>query len=201
MGRALCVFGDSIAYGKNDALGGGWAGRLRRELDSRDRGIDLHNCGISGNTTEDLLGRLGGECAARSCELLILAIGINDAQCVASAASPRFPVELFSDRLEALATIGSERSRRLAFLGLTPVDERRSAPTPWNPEKYYLSGRVELFDARIRAMCDARALPFLPLRGTLLPEHLSDGVHPNGAGHELLFRRVLGFLDETGFLD
>ncbi|MDP3178928.1 MAG: GDSL-type esterase/lipase family protein [Spirochaetaceae bacterium] len=201
MGRALCVFGDSIAYGKNDAICGGWVGRLRIELDSRERGIDLHNCGISGNTTEDLLRRLGGECAARGCEFLILAIGINDAQCIGSPDSPRFPVDRFRFRLEALATIGRECSRRLAFLGLSAVDERRSSPAPWNPEKYYLAERVELFDDQIRAMCDARALPFLPLRDALRPEHLSDGVHPNGAGHELLFRRVLSFLDATGFLD
>ncbi|MGC9310458.1 MAG: SGNH/GDSL hydrolase family protein [Candidatus Aenigmatarchaeota archaeon] len=68
MARIL-IFGDSIVFGLWDKQGG-WANRLRKELDESARGdpnrhIQLYNLGIAGDTSIDVLERCENEILQR----------------------------------------------------------------------------------------------------------------------------------------
>lgn len=61
----ICVFGDSIAFGKYDPCGG-WAARLAEFLEARclaKKGDEffVYNLSISGNHTGDILARFETE--------------------------------------------------------------------------------------------------------------------------------------------
>ncbi|TFG35449.1 MAG: SGNH/GDSL hydrolase family protein, partial [Parcubacteria group bacterium] len=46
------VFGDSIAWGAYDSIGGGWVGRLKAFLEKeRNLQFELHNLAVDGEIT------------------------------------------------------------------------------------------------------------------------------------------------------
>ena len=87
----ILVFGDSITQGFWD-MRGGWVQRFaskvhQASLDNMLHGdgkgyIEVFNLGISGDTSEGVIGRLKQEVEARrtddKSEIIILSIGIND---------------------------------------------------------------------------------------------------------------------------
>ena len=84
----LFIFGDSITWGAWDLQGGGWAQRLKTEIDTFQlkEGFDFwcptYNLGISGDTSAGLSKRIEGEFLARrepkETPIILIAIGIND---------------------------------------------------------------------------------------------------------------------------
>jgi len=80
----ICIFGDSIAWGAYDPERGGWATRLRNYLEKKNRYIIVYNLSISDEITTDLLTHLEIEIKSRESNLIIFAIGTNDAQFIHS---------------------------------------------------------------------------------------------------------------------
>lgn len=186
----ICVFGDSITWGAYDPEQGGWATRLRNYFEAQDNDVDVYNLGISGDNTADLLERMEVEAKAREPETIVFAIGINDAQFIHSANSSRVSLDEFQQNIAKLFSIAKKFTNKVIFVGLTRVDESKTAPIPWNTDKSYTNENVERLDCAIEKFCEENKLKFIPMKDVVGNDDLIDGLHPNTQGHVKMFERM-----------
>ncbi len=202
----VLVFGDSIAYGEFDSQGG-WVERLRLEKlgEQAQKPFEdvpgIYNLGISGEVTGNLTRRLPHEVVARRNTwgpqtdfVLVFAVGINDSQVMDDGNAFSQPARFARD-LEDLYETAWLFSRRLLFVGLTPVDDDH----PCN--KNYQAVRVWEFEKILRQFVTDHQLGFVPLYELFdsrlhEEELLCDGLHPNDEGHRLICDAVAPKLAE-----
>jgi lysophospholipase L1-like esterase len=82
------------------------------------------------------------------------------------------------------------------------VDESRTTPIPWMPERAYRNATIAVFDAAIKQTAAAEAIPYIDLytawtADRAYPQLLLDGIHPNAAGHAQICARIKTFLVES----
>ena len=186
----ICIFGDSIAWGVYDPQNGGWVNHLRNYFEAQDKDIDVYNLGIFGDSTTDLLDRIEIEAKSRKANLIIFAIGVNDAQFIHSTNSNRISDDDFKNNIEKLFEIAKRFTRKIIFIGLTPVDESKTKPIPWNTDKTYTNERIEKFDQIIENFCAKNNSKFISINDLLNSDDLIDGLHPNTQGHIKMFERI-----------
>lgn len=208
MARIL-VFGDSIVYGVLDEKRGGWVQELRSFLDEKTLSNPelyyiVYNLGVAGNNTKKLLKRFEFETEQRLVEeeneetIIIFGIGVNDSQFVLSQNSQRVPLEEYIKNLEKLLNSAREFSQKILFVGLTPVDEKRTTPIPWNKDKFYKNEYVKKFNDSLRSFCQENKVYFIEIFEEMIKidysKLLYDGLHPSSEGHEKIFEIVKNYL-------
>ena len=186
----ILIFGDSITWGAYDPEQGGWATRLRNYFEEKDNDIDVYNLGISGDTTADLLERIEVEAKSREPNLIIFAIGINDAQFIHSTNDLRISLDEFQQNLAKLLSIAKKFTDKVVFVGLTRVDESKTTPIPWNTDKSYTNENIKRLDNAIKKFCEDNKLKFIPMESVVGNDDLIDGLHPNTKGHIKIFNRM-----------
>ena len=196
----ICVFGDSIAWGACDYKNGGWVARLRNYFEERGDtplGISgvladvlVYNLGISGDNTDDLLERIESECKTREPNMIVIAIGINDSQYVRSERTRRVPLQKFQKNISNLYKIAKLYSEKIAFIGLTNVDESKTRPIPWNTDEEYDNKSIREYNEAIKKFCSENNLKFIEMNNVLEKDDLEDGLHPNSQGHEKMFEKI-----------
>ena len=169
-----------------------WRGgnRLRNYFEEQGKDNDIYNLGISGDSTTDLFGRIEIEAKSREANLIVFAIGVNDAQFIHSTNSNRISDNDFENNIKKLFGIAKKFTSKIIFIGLTPVDETRTRPIPWNTDKTYTNKRIKKFDLIIKDFCDENNLKFIPINDLLNNSDLIDGLHPNAQGHIKMFERI-----------
>jgi lysophospholipase L1-like esterase len=207
MARIL-VFGDSIVYGAWDReKEGGWVHRLRKFLDEKhfiepDFDYAVYNLGVSGNTIGELLERFEFETKGRVEEdeemIIIFQIGINDSQFVISQNGLRTSSEKFRENVEKLINQAQKFTSKIVFVGLTPVDESKTTPIPWNPDKIYKNENIKMKNEIIKSVCRKNNIYFIEIFEKWIKSDykklIEDGLHPNSAGHKKIFEAVKDFL-------
>ena len=207
----ILVFGDSITYGAWDKEGG-WVQRLRKFLEEKyPKEFFVYNLGIPINeTTENILSRIEVELKARTTpgfeseNIVIFAIGINDSQFVHSEGRHKVPIDKFKDNIQKLIKIAQKFSSKIIFVGLTPVDERKTTPIPWNTDKSYKNEDIKKYNEIIKMVCNKHGIPFIDLFEDWINDcknYLDDGLHPNSEGHKRIFETVKNFLVENEYLE
>ncbi|MBI4450364.1 hypothetical protein HY642_00180 [Candidatus Woesearchaeota archaeon] len=185
----ICVFGDSIVHGASD-VSGGWVRRLYAWLEPQD--IRVYNLGVSGDFSNQVLARFEAEADAREAEIIILAVGINDAAQTKSGAS-RVPLQHTHANIGWLLTKAKQRGV-VVVVGLTNVDEQRTCPVAWDADVNYRNAIIKRYDSAIAKLCKKQQVLHIPVFGKLAKADLEDGLHPTGKGHEKIFRAVADFL-------
>jgi len=137
-----------------------------------------------------LFERIEIETKSREANLIIFAIGVNDAQFIHSTNSNRISDGDFESNIKKLFEIAKEFTSKIIFIGLTPVDETKTKPIPWNTDKTYTNERIKKFDQIIENFCLKNNLKFIPINDLLNNDDLIDGLHPNTQGHIKIFDRV-----------
>ncbi len=186
----ILIFGDSITWGAYDPEQGGWATRLRNYFEEQDNDVAVYNLGISGDTTADLLARIEVEAKSREPNLIIFAIGINDAQFIHSTNGLRVSPDEFQQNLAKLLALAKKFTNKVVFVGLTKVDESKTAPIPWNTAKSYTNENIERLDNVIKKFCEDTKLKFIPMESIVGNDDLIDGLHPNTKGHIKIFNQM-----------
>jgi lysophospholipase L1-like esterase len=186
----ILIFGDSITWGAYDPEQGGWATRLRNYFEEQDNDVDIYNLGISGDVTADLLNRIEVEAKSREPNLIIFAIGINDAQFTYSTNGLRVSLDEFQQNLAKLLFIAKKFTDKIVFVGLTKVDESKTTPIPWNTDKSYTNENIKRLDNAVKKFCEENKLKFIPMDSVVGNDDLIDGLHPNTKGHIKIFNRM-----------
>lgn len=204
----ILVFGDSIVYGAWDKEGG-WVARLRKFLDERtlsntDIYYLIYNLGIDGDTTESLLKRFEQETTPRLLEeetIFIFSLGINDSCFVKSKNVINTPIEKFNGNLQKLIKLARKSASKIVFVGLTPIDETKTTPIPWDTNRSYKNEPIKKYNDIIKKVCKENKILFIEVFEKLInldyKNCLEDGVHPNSEGHEKIFEIVKGFLTKN----
>lgn len=200
----IIIFGDSIAYGKYDSQGG-WAQRLRRHLDEkylsdRSKGYNqVYNMGIPGEVAIRLHTRVEKELSDRKFNeiAVIFAIGINDSCSDNWMSGKQSDESEFKESIEKAVSIVRKANCKLYGIGLTPTDGTNRQD--FNEED------VKKYDRMLTEIYAKLDVPKLELHDTLVEEdfkdQLVDGVHPNDEGHEVLFKKILSFLQENKVIE
>lgn len=201
----IICFGDSITYGNWDPEGG-WVGRLRNYLDSKSlsaySGEDLYskyytltyNQGIPGDTSTGLFARFENELIPRfnpdEETIILFAIGTNDSRFYSSTGQHETDLETFSQNIWDMWEIARQYTLDVAFIGLTPVDEKRTNPLFWEPGAIYKNSYIEQYNSAIRDFCLGREVPFIDLFDAMkdmdVPSLMEDGIHPNSEGYKVI---------------
>jgi len=202
----ILIFGDSITYGAWDKEGG-WVQRLRKFLDEKnladyDFYCLVYNIGVSGDTINDLLERFEFETKQRSKEIdetiIIFAIGLNDSQFVHSENKNRIPLENFKENIQKLIKSAKKFSSKIIFVGLSPVDETKTTPIPWDTNKSYKNENIQKYNEIIKSVCEENKILFIEIFEDWMKLNyenlLEDGLHPNSEGHKKIFESVKEFL-------
>jgi lysophospholipase L1-like esterase len=184
----ICIFGDSIVWGSYDYKEGGWVNQLKNYFIKKDVGV--YNLGISGENTEKLLLRIKSEAKAREASVIIFAIGINDTQFIHSKNSYRLSEKDFKKNIKKIYEISRDITKKIIFIGITNVDESRTDPIPWGPDKSYKNERIDKFNMILENFCFDKKISFISLSGVLEKKDLYDGLHPNPNGHSKILKKI-----------
>jgi len=194
----ICIFGDSITYGVNDLEMGGWVGRFRTYLENKNYDGVIYNQGVCGDNTEDLLLRFLVEAKAREPKIIIFAIGINDSQWLTREARNRVSLENFKQNLQQLINQAQTIVTDIGLIGLTPVNEEKTSPIPWNLNKSYKNKYIEKYNQAIKEIAKKNKLEFLDFFAELQKSNFAlafaDGLHPDTNHHRAIFLKVKKFL-------
>lgn len=200
----ILVFGASVTYGAWDSEGG-WVDRLKRKLHadflSGGEKHQVFNLGVGGQTTADLLDRLGVELQARANErwplALIFSCGTNDERRRVGAEDSEVSLEQFADNIRKIIDLAHAYTDKLIFLGEPPLMH----PEITLNDNVYLDERVKQYDETVKNIVNEQGIIHLSLRSGFeahATENLyyQDGLHPNDNGHKLIADVVLPELDK-----
>lgn len=185
-----CIFGDSITRGAGDPEHGGWAGRFLREKELASDDDRVYVLGINSDTSSGLLARIEVEARARKPDAIVIMIGINDSRYYGTHDRPETTLDGYRDNLAKIVTIARTFTPRITMIGSTRVDEAKSMPIEWSPEKFYDNATIARYESVLRDFCASESLPFVEVSDVLTVDDLGDGVHPNAEGYRKLYERI-----------
>lgn len=209
----VLVFGDSIAQGFFDSRGG-WVQRLASDMHMKTLAamhdgdayyVEIHNLGVSGDTAEGVLGRMESEMSSRRLyqedEIIIIAVGTNDSVLRDNTALE--DVYDFQITYEKILETAKRHTQKILCVGLPAVDESMSDPWKFSSTgRQYKNNRLDLFEDTVKQVAGQADVAFAAVFDEFLAQLqegndlLADGLHPNDAGHELIYQMVKPKLEE-----
>ncbi|NTU46011.1 hypothetical protein HGA88_00095 [Candidatus Roizmanbacteria bacterium] len=200
----IFVFGDSIAYGDWDQEGG-WVNRLHKEINQKVLNSNfetygaIYNLGIPGDTSQEICERFEQEIKVRidttEDTLIYLAVGVNDSQVELATGSNLVSPHIFKTNIQLLAYKAKKLSIPLTLIGITPVDESKVFPMPWKLTHGYKNAEIIKYNQILKEVAQSEHLSFVDVFSEFIKTEytdllLTDGVHPNTQGHQLLFEVI-----------
>ena len=198
----MLVFGASSAQGFWDSQGG-WADRLKAyydKLQMADFSAEqprVMNLGVSGDSSQEVLKRIGPEASARQNEkgvAIIIAVGSNNA--AETAGKTRTTTEEYQTELKQIIDKAKQLTDKVMVVGFPAVDETKTNPIAW-ADLYFKNFNIQKFETAAQATARQADVPFIPIFESFKPGmNAHDGLHPNDEGHKLIFELVLPELDK-----
>lgn len=184
--KQICVFGDSIAYGRTDLEEGGWVTRLKKALlnDSKDY-TAVYNLGIPGDYILQATNRIGSEVAYRKPGAVIFTLGVNDTPHDSSRGIPTTSLQDFESAYIQAIKAAKMYTSNICILSIINVPES-------NPSRYENSS-IKKYNEVLRRLTQEQGIEYLDIYGLLDPmeDFTEDGIHPNSRGHKKIFEKVL----------
>lgn len=195
--KTICIFGDSVTWGRGLSSRVGWANLLRNALEDIDPSIQVYDLGIDGDTTHDLLARAQQEALARRPDIIVWAIGVNDSAYRKTPNYPLIKIEQFEDNLETLFELGATLAKKQLCVGIAKGSDANTTPLPDSSTgKCYVKSRVREYDETIKQLAMDTGIDYVGVWSVLNDKDFYDGLHPNKAGHKKIFERVLPVVEE-----
>lgn len=207
----ILAFGDSITYGAWDIKNSGWAALMRAFLDDKQQKDPnlyylFYNLGISGDTTQGLAKRFDIETEVRQRQdreeeiIFIFAFGANDSTLQKSTNEFRVSKHDFQKNLEDTLDGAAKISKKILILNITPVLEETYNAMSFAKGKERFNIHIEEYNDIIRTIAKSKNTPLVDVYSRYVkagPEKLfsEDGLHPNEAGHQIIFEAVLPELE------
>jgi len=196
----ILIFGDSISAGRKVDKIKSWPSLLAQFFDTKDKDFTLvHNLSIPGESTSEVIKRFPIEAEAR-CKKnypddrssIIFAMGLNDTKCINSKDNPVTKLEDFRNNIALLFDGASKYTNHIIFVGLTLVDEQKTAPID---NVYFLNDKIKTYNETINEECRKGNITFLNnIQEWLGVDYLNllsdDGIHLNEKGHQKIFEKI-----------
>jgi lysophospholipase L1-like esterase len=197
---SICVFGDSTAWGAFDLEKGGWAERLWFELVTRTGSdyIEFYNLSIDGGTTETILRRFEHEAKIRRADALIFCSGGNDSFTRKPDGPNEIPLRCFRKNLMKIIRKARRITDKIVFIGPENCDEAKTTPVSWG-EIYYTNKNIRQYRKEMERVCEKMEIDFVD-PGEFPAEDFYDGLHPNAAGHQKIYRKIKEILIARGWI-
>lgn len=207
----VLVFGDSITQGYW-AVEAGWVERLRKHYD-KIQVEDLHtkdeptifNLGISANRSSDVLARITSETQARIGHnhpvAVLVQIGINDSSVSRDSVDVSQKESVYRKNLVKIVNEIKPIAKKIIFIGLSACDESKTVPVFWN-DIDYTNQRIKAYEDAMRDIAKENGVDFIPVFERFKAkldggeDLLADGLHPNDAGHQVIYEIVQPELDK-----
>ncbi|WP_343865654.1 arylesterase [Caenispirillum bisanense] len=171
----ILALGDSLTAGYNLPPGDAFPVRLEAALRDRGHAVRVVNAGVSGDTTAGGLARLGWLLDGEAPDAVIVELGANDAL-------RGLPPQKAEENLAAILQSLADRNIPTLLAGMY-------APRNLGPE--YIAAFDGLYP-RLAERFDVPLYPFF-LEGVALQDRylLSDGLHPNAEGVQVMVDNIL----------
>src|SRR3989344_8144981 len=196
------LFGDSITYGEFDTEQAGWAERLKKiAFEKQLKGSDwiaVYNLGIPGEHTNDFLKRFEREFEARKDpeeeNFFVFAFGANDAAFLPDKREFQVPLQQYERNIKNIIGISRRlHSKKIIFLTTTPVLEEILAKSGRSKERK--NEYIKKYNIALKRVCSDEGIDVVDVHGAYLKNGYEgffspDGLHPNSAGHKLIFEIV-----------
>jgi len=189
----ICIFGDSITYGAYDPINGGWVNLLRNYFEEKYDDITIYNLGICGEGSNDLLKRFKNEITPRKPDLIILAIGVND---VKHQKEKSIQFDKFEKNINELINQGSQFTKKIIILEITPVDEKLTTPRNISPYNFRENKDIAKCNEILKKIAEKEKIIFGQIPSTFSEKDLYDGLHPNTEGHRKIFEKIRPVIEE-----
>ena len=157
MNIKICIFGDSIIWGRGLPFRTAWANLLRNYLEKRNRKypiIELYDLGIDRDTTEELLRRFVAEASARNPHIIIFAVGTNDSSYRKNKNNPLITAKKFENNLMKLVQKARRFTDKIIFIGLGKGSDQKTIPFPGSTTgKCYDKENINIYNNIIKNAC------------------------------------------------
>ena len=180
----VVAFGDSITEGYGVARGEDYPAQLERALRARGRRVTMINAGVSGDTTNNALDRVGSVIASKP-SLVIVEFGGNDGL---RGLPPSATRKNLSEIIVRLQQAGA----RVALVGMTLP-------------KNYGSGYLAKFEQLYKDLAAQHKITLIPVGpaevlgsagGSKQGLMQTDGIHPTGAGYAKFVAYLRPFIEK-----
>lgn len=201
----ILIFGDSISAGKGVNKNKSWPSLLAQNFDNRDKySTIIYNLSIPGESTNEILLRFSAEVNARyisksadNSYMIIFAIGINDAKSIGSPNKAITSVNDFNKNIKKLIKLARKYTNRIAFIGLTPVDESKAAQVD---TYYFLNKNILNYNNNIKNICVDSKISFIEIARSYAKTNFkrylaNDGIHLNESGHKMIYKKICDFIN------
>ncbi len=193
----ILIFGDSVVAGRCVEKNKSWVSLLVRSFDAQDKNNTLiYNLGIPGESTEELLRRFEMECRSRTQKrspkdtaVIVISVGINDSKGISHPKNYRTSPQIFQQNISNLIKLAKKYTDKVIFIGLTPVNEDKTAPLENN---YFLNSSIKKYNNNIMRICSGNKIPFVEIFGNFMRKDYNKflynhGIHPNELAHKKIF--------------
>lgn len=176
--KTILFLGDSLTEGYQLAKDQAYPALIEKELKAKVPTLKIINAGVSGATSASGLKRLDWYLKARP-DIMVLALGANDG-------------------LRGIKVSETEKNLSLVIEkakqgGIKVILAGMKMPT--NMGENYRSEFEQIF-VKVAKRYSLKLIPFLLEGVGGVPElNLSDGIHPNPKGHEVMAKNVLKVLE------
>lgn len=203
--RKILIFGDSVAAGRGIIKNKSWSSRLAQYFDVKDKWETIvHNLSIPGGSSSELLKRFKVECNSRVQPnlpqdkiIIFIAVGINDSKGLNSPEKLKTPLGDFRKNILKIIDLAKMCTDSLIFVGLTPVDEKKTSPVGNN---YFLNKSIKKYNDMIKDICKKKKLIFIDVFDNWVNKDFrkfltEDGIHLNKLGHQKIFEKIKPFIN------
>ena len=195
---AICVFGDSLVFGRGDNKDRGWVGRLRKYVETKDYYNAVYNLGVPGDSTSELLERFETECKARTQKywpgdnsVIMIGIGANDSRAVDTPENVQTMPTIFEGNISRLIKESKKYADKIVLIGLMPVDEQITNPYE---ATFFNNKCIEKYNKILKKSCIKEKVLFIDIfdkfKGLNYVKLLDDGLHPNAKGYEKMYEII-----------
>lgn len=204
----IVFFGDSITQGYW-GIHHGWVDRVRMYyselLFAKDEYHGVYNLAIDGDVASDIVKRIKSELQARIrsnhsvMPVVAIQVGVNDS--TDEAVQLETAISEYKTQLQAIIDNIQGMYSETVLVGYSSCDEAKTTPVSWG-NHHYTNEKTKAHEDAMSEVAARNNAQFIPVF-TEFKKHveagedlLADGLHPNDAGHELIYQIVMPKLRE-----
>lgn len=202
--RIVCI-GDSITKGARPAMGSAktvtvdetFCSRIQAMLREKGLSVEVINAGVGSDRTDGGLLRLDRDALTHKPKFVTIMFGANDQCWDAGKTGPRITLEAYERNLREMVDRIRAAGAEPIIMTEPPLGSAWKGPNPIYAEKGNNFELAAFMDAARRVAADEKTplvdhfAQWRKASDVGVDSWLTDGCHPNAAGHEILAEKMM----------